>query len=130
MTALHVPMLNLPIMYGFAPERWTHSITPLIEKDEGQPYLPQRRVIHLVEADYNLFLKLIYGTRLVCNAEQSHVLNNQQNGSRPRRITTDASFLAHHEKDLIPQTKANSAHMDNDATGCYDCIVTSVGMIA
>jgi hypothetical protein len=38
MTALHVAILNLPIMRGFAPERWTHSITPLIEKDEGQPF--------------------------------------------------------------------------------------------
>jgi hypothetical protein len=45
-------------------------------------------------------------------------------------MTTDALFLARMEKDLIRQTKANSAHMDNDATGCYDRIVTSVGMLA
>ena len=38
-TALHVAMINLPIMHGFAPERWTHSVTPLIEKDEGKPYV-------------------------------------------------------------------------------------------
>ena len=129
-TALHVAMLNLPIMHGFAPDRWTHSVTPLIEKDDGKPYLTRLRVIHLFEADYNLFLKLIYGKRMVRNAEKSNALNDQQHGSRPRRMTTDALFLSRLEKDLIRQTKSNSAHMDNDATGCYDRIVTSVGMMA
>ena len=127
---LHVKLLNLPIAYGFAPERWTHSVTPLIEKDAGRPYLTRLRVIHLFEADYNLFLKIIYGRRMVKNAEMAQALNDQQHGSRPRRMTTDALFLARLEKDLIRQTKANSAHMDNDATGCYDRIVTSLGMIA
>jgi hypothetical protein len=128
--ALYVDMLNLPITYGFAPERWTHSITPLIEKDEGKPFLTRLRVIHLFEADYNLFLKLVYGKRMVRNAEKCNALNDQQHGSRPRLMTTDALFLARLEKDLIRQTKANSAHMDNDATGCYDRIVTSIGMLA
>jgi hypothetical protein len=128
--SLHTDMLNLPIQYGFAPERWTHSVTPMIEKDEGKPFLTRLRVIHLFEADYNLFLKILFGKRLVRNGEKSNTLNDQQHGSRPRRMTTDALFLSRLEKDLIRQTKANSAHMDNDATGCYDRIITSLGMIA
>ena len=36
---LHTQLLNLPIAHGFAPERWTHSVTPLLEKDESLPYL-------------------------------------------------------------------------------------------
>ena len=39
-------------------------------------------------------------------------------------------FFARLEKDIIRQMKMNSAHMDNDATGCYDRIVTSIGVIA
>ena len=129
-TVLHVAMLNLPIMYGFVPEHWTHSITPLIEKDEGKPFLTRLRVINLFKADYSLFLKVVYGKQLVRNAEKSNALNDQQHGSRSRWMTTDALFLARLEKDLIRQTKSNSAHMENDATGCYERIVTSVGMMA
>ena len=129
-SSIHTAMLNLPIQHGFAPERWTHSVTPMIEKDEGKPYLTRLRVIHLFEADYNLFLKILFGKRLVRNGEKSNSLNDQQHGSRPRRMTTDALFLSRLEKDLIRQTKSNSAHMDNDATGCYDRIITSLGMIA
>ena len=88
-------------------------------------------MIHLFEADYHLFLKLMYGKLLARNAKRSSALNDQQHGSRPRRMTTDAMFLGCLEKDLIRQTKANSAHVDTDATGSYDRIVTSVvGMIA
>ena len=42
----------------------------------------------------------------------------------------DALFLARLGKDLIRQTKTNAAHMDNDATGCYDRIIVSLGMLA
>jgi hypothetical protein len=123
-------MLNMPIQLGFAPERWTHSVTPMIEKDEGKPFLTRLRIIHLFEADYNLFLKILFGKRLVSNGEKSQALNDQQHGSRPRRMTMAAPFLARLEKDLIRQTKTNSAHMDNDATGCYDRIIVSLGMLA
>ena len=78
-----------------------------------------------------MFLKLAYGKRLVKNAEKANALNDQQHGSRPRRMTTDALLLlARLEKDIIRQIKSNSAHMDNDVTGCYDRIVVSLGMMA
>ena len=91
---LHVDMINFPITYGFAPERWTRSVTPLIEKDEGMPLLTRLRVIHLFEADYNLFLKIIYGRRMVKNGERNNAMNDQQHGARPRRMTIDALLLA------------------------------------
>ena len=74
---LLVDMINFPITHGFAPDRWTHSVTPLIEKEEGKPYLTRLRVIHLFEADYNIFLKIIYGWRMVKNDERNHVMNDQ-----------------------------------------------------
>jgi hypothetical protein len=127
---LHVDMINFSITYGIAPEGWTRSVTPLIEKQEGMPLFTRLRVIHLFEADYNLFLKIIHGRRMIKNGERNNAMNDQQHGSRPRRITIDALLLARFEKDLIQQLKMNSAHMDNDATGWYDRIIVSLGMIA
>ena len=69
---LLVDMINFPITHGFAPDRWTHFVTPLIEKEEGKPYLTRLRVIHLFEADYNLFLKIISGRRMVKNGESRY----------------------------------------------------------
>ena len=36
---LQTQLLNLPIQCGFASDHWTRSVTPLIGKDKGQPYL-------------------------------------------------------------------------------------------
>ena len=128
--AMQPDRVNFPITHGFAPDRWTHSVIPLIEKEEGRPCLTRLRVIRLFEADYNLFLKIIYGRRMVKNGERNHAMNDQQHGSRPRRMTTGALFLARSKKYLIRQLKFDSAHMDNDATGCYERIIVSFGMTA
>ena len=47
LTRLHLDLPNLSIRHGFAPERWTHSVTPLIEKEEGLSFLTRLRVIRL-----------------------------------------------------------------------------------
>ena len=67
---------------------------------------------------------------MVKNSERKHAMNDQQHGSRPRRMTTDALFLARFEKDFIRQLKVNSDHIDNGVTGCFDRIIVSLGMIA
>ena len=46
---------------------------------------------------------------MVKNGELAEALNDQQHGSRPRRKTTYALFLARLEKDLLRLFKANSA---------------------
>ena len=66
---------------------------------------------------------------MVKNGELAEALNDQQHGSRPRHKTTGALFLARLEKDLLRLLKANSAHIDNNATGCYDRIIPALGMI-
>ena len=66
---------------------------------------------------------------MVKNGELAEALSDQQHGSRPRRKTTGALFLAWLEKDLLRLLKANSAHIDNDATGCYDMVIPALGMI-
>ena len=125
-----VKMINLPIKYGFALEHWRKSVMPHLEKEAGKPYLTRFRVIQFFEADYNFFLKVIYGRRLVRYAESRDALNDQQWGSRQQQTTRDALFLSRLSKDLASQLKQNSTSMDNDATGCYDRIIVSLGMIA
>jgi hypothetical protein len=60
-----------------------------------EPFLTRLRIIHLFEADYNLFLKILFGRScMVSNEERSQALNDQQYQSGPRRMTMDALFLA------------------------------------
>jgi hypothetical protein len=58
---------------------WFHSRTMdsfchvVTRKNEGLPYLTRLRDIHLFKADYYLFLKIIFGKRMVkCRKNQRH----------------------------------------------------------
>jgi hypothetical protein len=60
----------------------------MLEKVPGNPLLHKLRVIHILEADYNLTLKAIFGRRLLKNCETNGTLGELQDGFRKGRSTT------------------------------------------
>jgi hypothetical protein len=86
--------MNIAIHHGIALDRWSNSVTVMLEKDAGAPRCIKRlRIIHLFEADFNLFLKLQWGSRLVKHAVKHDLLNDSQHGSTPRKISMDPVML-------------------------------------
>ena len=63
-------VLNMPVNTGFSPRRWQQATSVMLEKDKGDPKYHLLRIINLFEADYNLFLILIWGSCLVGKAEK------------------------------------------------------------
>ena len=57
--------MSIAIERGISIPRWQQAVNVMIEKDSGDPKINRLRIIHLFEADYNLFLKLQWGSRLV-----------------------------------------------------------------
>lgn len=51
-------MLYLPFQYGFSPKRWQASIHVMLEKVQGQTRIYKLRIIQLLEADFNISLKI------------------------------------------------------------------------
>jgi hypothetical protein len=123
-------MLNIVIRVGIVPARWCKAISVLLEKDPGQPNINRLRVIHLFEADYNLFLKVLWAQRLVKQGEENAQFGEAQQGSRAGRTANDAVLLKRLSYDLSRITKTNLATFDNDAKSCYDRVVNSVAMLA
>lgn len=102
----------------------------MIEKDSGSPKINRLRIIHLFEADYNLFLKIMWGSRLVRQAVRLRLLNDGQHGSVPGRTTMDPVMLNQLTTDLCRVLKVNDARFDNDASACFDRIIVALGMLA
>ena len=86
------------------------------------PRLDKLRVIHLLEADYNFVLKLIWGRRLMRRAHENRLLSGTQH-ARPGHMAQSAVLSKVLSYDLIRLAKKVAASMDNDAAGCYDKIV-------
>ncbi len=123
-------MLNIVIRAGLIPSRWCKAVSVLLEKDPGKPNINRLRVIHLFEADYNLFLKILWARRLVSRGEEYNVFEEAQQGSRPGRKANDAVLLKRLTYDLTRILRTNLGTFDNDAKSCYDRIINSLAMLA
>ena len=122
--------MNIAIQSGISIPRWSNAITVLIKKDLGQPRLHRLRIIHLFEADLNLFLKLQWGKRLVHRALDLNLLHDGQHGSVPGRNTLNPIMLMQLTTDLCRILKHDFVRFDNDASACYDRIIIALGMLA
>jgi hypothetical protein len=84
----------------------------------------------LYEADFNIFLKLIWCKRMVRHADSNMVLGSDNHGSRPGRKCTDALL----EKLMIYEharlTRTSLITVDNDAKSCCDRIIKTLAMTA
>ena len=124
--------MNIAISRGIAIPRWCQATTNvmLIEKDPGQPRINRLRIVHLFEADFNFFLKLQWGHRLVRQACKLNLLHDSQHGSIPRRTDMDPVMLTQLTTDLCRILKHDIARFDNDASACYDRIIVALAMLA
>ena len=123
-------MLNIVTRTGLTPRRWCRAISILLEKDPGRPSINRLRIIHLFEADYNLFLKTLWARRLVQRGEEYKQFGEAQQGSRKGRTANDAVMLKRLTYDLTRIQRTNLGTFDNDAKACYDRIVNGIAMLA
>ena len=122
-------MCELPLNFGFSPKRWETTCTLMLEKSaKFGPRLDKLRVIHLLEADYNFILKLIWGRRLIHKAMDNRLILAAQH-ARPGHIAQSTVLSKVIGYDLIRLAKLTAASMDNNAAGCYDKIVAAHGML-
>jgi hypothetical protein len=119
-------IINIPIQNGFSPTRWRTVVNAMLEKITGKPLLHKLRVIHILEADYNLALKEIFGRRLLRNCEKHGVLGDMQDGFRKGRSTIRT--LLHNEliNDYNRRLRINNFIGMTDISGCFDRIVAPV----
>jgi hypothetical protein len=122
--------MNITIRCGLSIPRWRNAINVLIEKNPGTQCIHRLNIIHLFEADFNLFLKIVWGSRLVKQAVLLNFLNDGQHGFVPCRTPMDPIMLTQLTTDLCHVLKINLARFDNDATACYDRIIVALGMMA
>jgi hypothetical protein len=110
--------------------RWSKATNVMIEKDAGNPCIHRLRIIHLFEADFNLYMKMQWGKRLVKRASKHLLLNTGQFGSVPNRTAIEPILLAQLTNDNCRILKKNMARFDNDASACFDRIIVPLAMLA
>jgi hypothetical protein len=92
--------MDIAITRGISIPCWQKAVNVLIEKGHGEPKIHRLCIINLLEADYNLFLKLTWGSRLVRRAVQFDLLNSGQHGSTPGKTTMEPIMLTQLTADM------------------------------
>ena len=118
-------MMSLPFLYGFANPRWSNGIDVMLEKKPGVRRIHQLRIIGLLEADFNTVLKLFFAKKMMANAEE-YGLSDEQWGSRKNRSSIDAAMLKLLMFETARIKRATLAGAYYDLVANYDRILSSI----
>ena len=115
-------MMSLPFMYGFAPKRWTHSIDVMLEKKKGERKIHLMRIIGLLEADFNVALKILFTQQVMPNSEKTNPNPNQWGGRRGRSAVACATrkLVTMEYKRVM---KEPFSVFCSDLVSCFDCVI-------
>ena len=83
MMDIRYKMTALCAKLGVSLHRWQDVVIAMLKKDTGSPKLHRLRVIHLLEADLNLLIKIIIARCFVWHGEQHGTFSEVQAGGRP-----------------------------------------------
>ena len=122
-------VINCAFSKGITLERWCKVHNVLLEKDPNDPKLHRLRIIHIIEADYNLATKIHWARRLMSNAERGKALCDANWGSRKGRSAQDVSIVKELHYDITHLSLKDYATMENDAKSCYDRMIPSLIML-
>ena len=110
-------------------DRWKPTISTLIEKIEGKPYIHKYRTIHIIESDIQFLSKQVYVLGMMKMAEKFDLITDQQYGARNRRQCQSAYINKICYYDISRQKVMDCAFLDDDAKACYDRIVTRLSEV-
>ena len=100
----------------------------MLEKDSGNPMIHRLRIIVLLEADFNLALRIIWMRRLFPRAEEMGIPSEQW-GNRKNRNSIDCASMKLLTNEHLLHERKSAAMMAMDAAACYDRIITALSNI-
>ena len=122
--------INLALKNNIIYERWKSINTVMIEKQPNLYHIEKLRALHLFESDLNGILGILWGRRLMIQAEYHNILHDSQHGSRNGRSTDTLLLTKHLTYSIWRLTHTNGMTFDNDAKSYHDRIVMNVALLA
>lgn len=125
---VHLTIVNYCLTNGYTLQQWRISITMMIEKDPGNPKLHRLRVIHIYEADYNLFLGIKH-QRIIHHIHDAHLFQDGVYSNRPGFSVQDPVLFEELQHKYFHLTRYPQIKTDVDAASRYDPIVPNFGSL-
>jgi len=118
-------MLQLAVTHTHTFKRWKVVWNLFLEKDPSTPKINQLRVIHLMEADWNLLLKWFSSQSFFKHAEENSILIDNQGGSQKGWSAIELVCKKVLSFDFICTTQTKAINIENNAKACFDLMVVA-----
>jgi hypothetical protein len=102
----------------------------MLEKKPGVIIPDKLCAITLLEADFNSTNKIILGKRMMANAEEHGLVQQEAVGSRKGHSTHEIALNRRLATDISRLQNKTLGVASLDAAQCYDCITHTPGSIA
>ena len=89
---------------GCPPERWSYGLTVMLEKIAGLALVSKLRAILLMEADFNMHNKLIFGKRMLDRARAEGIIPQEQYSDK-EHTAEDGTFDKVLQSDISRQNE-------------------------
>ena len=119
-------VINTAFKKGYSLSRWCKVHNIMLEKDQNDPKLHRLRVIHIIEADYNLTTKILWSRKMMWEVEKKRLISDGQWGNRSGRSPCDVALTKELHYELLNTTLKEYASMENDAKACYNRMVPNL----
>lgn len=106
---------------GCAPDRWSVGLTVLLEKIAGVALVHKLRAILLMEGDFNMHNRLIFGNRMMECAREAGLIPEEQYAEK-ESDGQDGAWLKRLFADISRQLRIVMGIVSADAEQCYDRI--------
>ena len=130
LSEIHSLFTEITISTGYIPLRWTFGLTVMLEKSPGNILVDKLWAILLMEADFNFANKLIIGSRMMWNAEDSHQTVKEALGGQHNHDTREVAVNRRITANVARQLVQPMAIASVDATQCFDSITHTPGALA
>ncbi len=121
-------MMTLPFAVGFAPKRWRNCVEVILQKEPGNPMIHRLRIIALLEAEFNIALRIIWTKRVFPRAEQLGIPIEQW-GNRKHLSSIDCATMKLLTNESLRIECRNAAIMAVDAAAYYNRMITAISNI-
>ena len=113
-------LMQLSVDKGIFLDRYKRTLTTLICKESGTPYLHRFRPIHIIEAELQFISKSIWAKKMINQAEKTQNVTDAQYGGRHGRQAQSSVLNTVLYYDIHRQIRQDFTSNDDDMKANFD----------
>jgi len=113
-------LMKISVKNGVFLQRYKKTLTTLICKESGTPYLHRFRPIHIIEAELQFITKSIWAKKMIRHAESNQWVTDAQYGGRRGRQAQSSVLNTTLYYDIHRQLRKDYTSNDDDMKANFD----------